>query len=80
VNLVEDVKTKLENSFTDAEVEVMDESRDHEGHGQTNAHLHVLIKSSDFDDKSRVEQHQLIYKALEEELKTTVHALRITVK
>ncbi len=80
MSLLDEVKAKLQASFSDAEVEVIDESQDHVGHNQDNAHFHVIIKSKDLEGKSRVEQHQMVYAVLGEELKTTVHALRITVK
>ncbi len=72
---------KLKESLNISHLEVIDESGLHKGHagaregGET--HYRVIIKSADFNGKSRVEQHKIINKILAHELATTVHALAI---
>jgi len=47
----------------------------------TGDHFHVTVASSRFDGMSLVEQHRLVYDALEEPLRDgTIHELRITTK
>jgi stress-induced morphogen len=66
------IREKLEASFPDAILSVMDLT----GGGD---HWQVSIQSAAFMGKSKVEQHQLVYKALEEWLKTQeIHALALT--
>jgi len=74
------IKQKLETSFPGAEVTVTDESADHVEHNPTGAHLGVNITFQGFAGKTMVEQHQMIYAALEEELKGQIHALKITTR
>ena len=77
-SLKDHIKEKLTTAIPNAEVTVIDFSDEHEGHHASGAHIAVTVVSSSFKDKSLVEQHQLIYKILDEEIKNqTIHALRI---
>ena len=47
----------------------------------TGDHFHVLVQAPRFDGLSLVEQHKLVYAALDEPLRDgTIHELRITTK
>jgi len=47
----------------------------------TGDHFHVLVRTVRFDGLSLVDQHKLVYAALEEPLGDgTIHELRITTK
>lgn len=74
------IKQKLEAAFPGAKVQVADTSAGHETHNSAGAHLAVLIIYKGFTGKSLVEQHQLVYDALKEEMKGQVHALKIKTK
>ncbi|MGK0291073.1 MAG: stress-induced morphogen [bacterium] len=65
-----DVKVKLEAALPDAQVQVQDLT------GAQN-HYAVEVMSALFDGKTMLEQHQMIYQALGEEMKGEVHALQI---
>ncbi|MBI2102344.1 BolA family transcriptional regulator [Candidatus Woesearchaeota archaeon] len=78
--ITEEIKQKLERFFPGARVEVEDESADHAGHAASGAHLAVGIVYAGFAGKTKVEQHQMVYTALREEMKEKVHALRIVTK
>ena len=75
------IKKKLESAFNTSNVEVIDESHQHAGHAGApkggESHFAVTVVSGQFTGLSRVACHKLIYAALDEELKTGVHALRI---
>ena len=71
------IKQKLESSFPGAKVQIADTSAGHETHNSSGAHLAVLITYQGFAGKSLVEQHQMVYAALKEEMKEQVHALKI---
>lgn len=43
-------------------------------------HYHAEIISSSFEGLSKIQQHQLVYKALGEHMGTTLHALKLTTK
>ena len=66
-----EVITSIKKSLPDAQVRVEDTS----GGGD---HLQVDVVSSAFSGLSRVQQHQLIYKVLQEELASeAIHALAL---
>jgi BolA protein len=72
---------KLSEKFTPQELEVIDESDRHKGHaghdGAGESHFMVLIVSSSFDGKGRVERHRMVYETLDLEIRERVHALSI---
>ncbi|KAE8660558.1 SufE-like protein 1 [Hibiscus syriacus] len=79
------IKEKLERELSPIELEVEDVSYQHAGHagvrgsdGET--HFNVRIVSKEFEGKSLVKRHRLIYGLLDEELQTGLHALSIVAK
>jgi BolA family transcriptional regulator, general stress-responsive regulator len=70
-------KEKLQKAFPGAHIEIVDESSEHIGHGASGAHYAVSIVYSGFEGKSRIEQHQMVYAALADEMKGDIHALKI---
>lgn len=75
------IKEKLTSTFEPIRLEIVDESALHEGHagaqpgGET--HWHVTMVAKAFSDKSRIEMHRMVHKALEMELQSRIHALRL---
>ncbi|PSO52425.1 MAG: BolA family transcriptional regulator [Cyanobacteria bacterium QH_8_48_120] len=70
VNL-EQVKTMIQTKLPDAQVKVQDLT----GGGD---HLEAIVVSSEFEGKTRVKQHQLVYGALQEAMATeAIHALAL---
>jgi len=75
------ITKKLSEAFTPQSLKVLDESRQHEGHGghrpggQT--HYRVYIVSEAFKGKTRLERHRMINQLLSAELAGNVHALAI---
>jgi stress-induced morphogen len=72
---VERLETLLREAFPDAtDLRVVDRTG-------TGDHFHVLVRDPRFGGLSLVEQHKLVYAALEEPLGDgTIHELRITTK
>lgn len=64
------LRDKLSAAFPGAEIEVTDLTG-------TKDHYQARIVSSAFDGRSLIEQHQLVYRALENEMKGPVHALAL---
>ena len=73
----DEVKLKIEESLPGSKVEVINETSRHFGHDPGGAHLGVTVKYPGFADKSLVEQRQIIYNILKEEMKQKIHALVI---
>ena len=67
------LETLLRDAFPDAtDLRVVDRTG-------TGDHFHVLVKTARFDGLSLVDQHKLVYAALEQPLGDgTIHELRIT--
>lgn len=61
-------------------LEIIDNSAAHAGHAgarQGGGHYNVTIVSADFEKKTLVQRHQLIYAALGDMMKNDIHALGI---
>lgn len=76
------IRDKLEKELRPVVLEVEDISYQHAGHagvvgsdGET--HFNVKIVSKEFEGKSLVKRHRLIYDLLQEELQSGLHALSI---
>ncbi len=61
----EQLKGWIESGFNNAQVSV-------EGDGH---HFEAVIVADEFEGKSRIARHQLVYKALGDKMKAEVHAL-----
>ncbi|GAV78143.1 BolA domain-containing protein/SufE domain-containing protein, partial [Cephalotus follicularis] len=79
------IREILERELTPTELEVEDVSYQHAGHagvrgsdGET--HFNVKVVSKEFEGKSLVKRHRLVYNLLQEELQSGLHALSITAK
>ena len=74
---------KLYTNFKPSSLKVENESHLHKNHSQSpkggNSHFYVEIKSSVFNNMSRLQSQRRIYKVLENEMKSFVHALRIKI-
>ena len=74
---------KLHTNFKPSFLKVENESHMHKNHSQSpkggNSHFYVEIKSSIFNNLSRLQSQRRIYKVLENEMKSFVHALRIKI-
>ncbi len=64
------LKTRLQAAFPDARMELEDLTG-------TKDHYQLAIASEQFVGKTPIEQHQLVYRALAEEMKGPVHALAL---
>lgn len=78
--MLNQIKQKLELAFPNSKVEVIDTSAGHENHAASGAHIAVLVVWEGFRHKSLVEQHQMVYDTLKEELKEQIHALNVKTK
>ncbi|KAK4575593.1 hypothetical protein RGQ29_026522 [Quercus rubra] len=79
------IKEKLERELNPVAIEVEDISYQHAGHagvrgsdGET--HFNLKVVSKEFDGKSLVKRHRLVYGLLQDELQSGLHALSIVAK
>lgn len=81
----ERIRERLERELKPIELEVEDTSYQHAGHagvrgsnGET--HFNVRVVSKEFEGKSSVKRHRVIYGLLKDELEGGLHALSIEAK
>ena len=77
---VEKIKAILNESFAPYSLEVIDDSAKHIGHEGAKdgrGHFTIKISSTAFNGINTVTRHRMIYTALENLLKTDIHALSI---
>lgn len=83
MSMVDTIRAKLTEQFDPTHLEVIDESHHHAGHagwregGET--HFRVRIATRNFDGMTRIAQHRAVMGALNDELKSQIHALNIEV-
>ena len=75
-----EISRLLNNAFDPETLGVEDESFLHKGHAGARdgrGHYRVLMIATVFEDKTMIERHRMIYRVLDELLKTDIHALAI---
>ena len=78
---MERIRAQLERTLPDAAVELIDDSHRHAGHAGARdgrGHFRLRIVSSAFAGLRPLQRHQLVYRALDELMRTDIHALSIT--
>ena len=77
-NRVELIKSCLNAALTPTHLDIIDQSKEHEGHSHAGAgHFAVTVVSAQFDGQSTLQRHRLIYSALGDLMQTDIHALSI---
>ena len=79
------VKTQIESllqaRFHPVHLTVRDDSAQHAGHAEAKksggGHYSVVVVSEQFQGRTRLERHRLIYEALHKDLSGKIHALAI---
>ncbi len=66
-----EISKMIMNAFPDAVLELKDTAGD-------NNHFSAKIISKNFNGKSKVEQHKMVYKALKGKMGNELHALALT--
>ena len=67
---IKDIEELIKKKIPDAKIIIKDLVGD-------NNHFSAEIKSKEFNGKTRLEQHKMVYNSLSEELKEYLHALSI---
>lgn len=74
------IEKKLQSAFDPVFLQVQNESKQHNVPPGSESHFKVVIVSAKFEQKSLLQQHQLINHVLAEELAGPIHALSIQAK
>lgn len=77
----QEIEQALEKAFAPSELEVVDDSESHRGHGGYQeggeSHYNVRIRSEVFAGKNRLARHRAVHAALGPELIGRIHALAL---
>ena len=65
-----ELETLIKKAIPNSEIEIKDLAGD-------DNHYSIIIKSDAFRGKTRIEQHQIVYGALEEKMGNKLHALQV---
>lgn len=80
VERVAAIEQRLREAFAPEALEVDDDSAAHAGHpgaASGKGHFNVLIIAEAFAGQSLLARHRLVYEALDELMKTDIHALSL---
>ena len=81
MRIVKLIEEKLTEALQPIQLEVIDESHLHAGHGgarpEGETHFRVVIVSALFDGESRVARHRMVTKVLAAEMNNPIHALAL---
>jgi BolA family transcriptional regulator, general stress-responsive regulator len=78
---MERIRAQLAQAFPGAAIELIDDSHRHAGHAGARdgrGHFRVRIVAGAFAGLRPLQRHQLVYRALDELMRTDIHALSIT--
>ena len=68
---IDEIKKLIKEKIPDASIEIKDLMGD-------NNHYEAVIKSSKFNNLSKVDQHKLVYKSLKGKMGNELHALSLS--
>lgn len=75
------IKEKITAALSPASLEIIDDSASHAGHAgahpEGESHFKVVVVSSRFDGKNRVERQRMVYDAIKDEMSNHIHALEL---
>ena len=70
---IEEIRSLLEKAMPDADITIKDLAGD-------NNHYSATVTSSQFNGKSKIEQHKMVYNSLKGKMGNELHALAIKTK
>tara|TARA_Y200000002_G_C22566619_1_gene614808 strand:- start:665 stop:925 length:261 start_codon:yes stop_codon:yes gene_type:complete len=80
--LIAIVKKKLQNQISIEDIIIEDKSflhKNHAGNKQGKFHLKIILKSIELKKMSKLESNKKVYKALDQELKQSIHSIQILI-
>ena len=74
------IRSRIQASLCPESLEIMDESHLHIGHAGARdgrGHFQVVVVSADFEGKSRIQRHRMVFDAVGDLMSTDIHALGV---
>ena len=81
-NYFKEIENKLRQHIKLEKLEIVDNSKKHRGHkffSPEKLHLHLKINSLYLNSISRINAQKMVMKILNDDLKTKIHALEISI-
>lgn len=79
--VVDEIRDRLRSAFSPHELEVIDESEKHRGHGgwreEGETHFRVKMRAGAMAGRTRLERHRAVHAALGQDLVGRIHALAL---
>lgn len=76
------IREQIKAGFAPSRLELIDESARHVGHAgarpEGESHFKVTIVADAFAGKSRIERHRMVFHALDNLIRSDIHALSVT--
>ena len=74
--MIDEIKKRISSKIDINQIEIIDQSHQHAGHSQNTGggHYKAIIISDDFNNKSLVDRHKIIYDALGNLMQNEIHA------
>lgn len=83
MSVTDEIRTRLQSTFTPSVLDVIDDSESHRGHGGYKeggeSHFNVRIRAQAFDGQSRIQRHRAVHAALGADLVGRIHALSLDI-
>ena len=80
--LINIIKTKINNNLDCDNIEVQDKTYlhlKHKTHEKNKFHIKLIIKSLELKKKTKLESTKIIYKILDDEIKKEIHSIQILI-
>ena len=77
---IAEIKSRLERELSPTHIDIVDESHMHAGHvgaASGAGHFSVTIVSDKFVGKSAIQRHRMVYLAVDDLMRSEIHALSI---
>ena len=77
---IAEIKSRLERELSPTHIDIVDESHLHVGHAGAASgagHFSVTIVSDKFAGKSAIQRHRMVYLAVDDLMRSEIHALSI---
>ncbi|MCK5433451.1 MAG: BolA family transcriptional regulator [Gammaproteobacteria bacterium] len=77
---IAEIKARLEQALSPTHIDIIDESHLHAGHAGAASgagHFNVTITSDKFTGQSAIQRHRMVYLAVDDLMRTEIHALSI---
>jgi len=77
---IERIRSLLNKALTPSSLEIVDDSYKHAGHEGAKSgggHFNVTVCSAEFEGKTLIQRHRMIYNALGDMMQLDIHALSI---